>query len=132
VLVECTAGWGLIQTDCTMFGQHCASANGASACTNGATCDPTMPTHCEGNRLVECDSATKLESSIDCGAMLSGGGCVTMTMGSSRTVGCFPPASASCPLVESVHCDGTAGVVCEPTLFTDPGLKKGDVPRGSA
>jgi hypothetical protein len=111
VLVSCLGGWGLEQVDCTAFGQRCGTANGAGTCTDGKTCDPTATDHCAGNLFVTCDSTTKLESSVDCSALRSGGTCVDMRVNGSGTIGCFPSASASCG-PDSASCDGAAAVVC--------------------
>jgi len=111
-LVYCVDGWGLERADCSAMGLHCATANGASSCSDGKTCDPTTSTaRCDGNRYVQCNGSTKLESSVDCGKLYGGGTCMHLTMGSSSTTGCFPPASGSCGQ-DGVTCDGATAVVC--------------------
>ncbi len=111
MLISCIGGWGLIQTDCTTNGLHCGTANGASACTNGSSCDPSVAARCDGNRYTRCDFSSKLEASIDCGSLYSGGTCMSTTMGTSSTTGCVPASSGSC-VQGSVSCDGATGVVC--------------------
>jgi hypothetical protein len=111
-LVSCLDGWGIIQNDCTKFGMHCATANGASSCTDGNTCNPTVNASCNGNRVTSCDGITMLESSYDCGSQLPGSTCMTMTSGTSSTTGCFFPPGGGCGAT-SVTCDGTTGVICE-------------------
>jgi hypothetical protein len=110
-LVGCIGGWGLELNDCTATGQHCRTANGFSSCSDGSACDPSVPAHCTGNRFVECDAGSKLESSIECGALYAGGRCISVTMGGSSTTGCFPAASASCG-ADGATCDGTTAVIC--------------------
>ena len=109
-VVRCQSGWALYRTDCAAQGLHCATANGASTCTDGSTCDPTTPAHCDGNRLVECDATTHLGSSTDCGA-LAGGTCRSVTSGTSTTTNCYAPQAPGCA-TDGTTCDGTAAVLC--------------------
>jgi hypothetical protein len=109
LLIHCVGGWGLEQSDCSATGLHCATANGASSCSDGISCDPSVEDHCDGNRFVTCDSVSKLQASYECGAF--GGTCQHVTMGSQSVTGCLP-ASGSCG-VDGTTCDGTTMVVCE-------------------
>jgi hypothetical protein len=104
--IFCAGGWGLEITDCAALGMHCQSANGVAQCTDGNTCSGT--THCDGNRLVECNNATLLESSFDCGHFRPGLICKSDAFNSGS---CSPPASASCTS-DGATCQGTTAVVC--------------------
>src|SRR6185369_415519 len=89
-------------------GLHCQSANGAAVCSDGNTCDPSLPTHCNGNRLIECDSTSQLEESFDYGYFRAGATCKSDGMGNG---GCTPAASPNCTS-DSVSCQGTTAVIC--------------------
>ena len=114
VVISCVAGWGLEQLDCTQLGMHCAmAASGAASCSDGNSCDPqTTQAHCSGNRFVDCNASTGLESAIDCAALVAGGTCQQTVSGSSSSAGCRPPQSPSCGTNDSEACDGTTLVVC--------------------
>ncbi len=119
VLISCVAGWGLEQTDCDQLGMHCAtSASGAASCTDGSSCDPqTAAAHCNGNRFVDCNGGTGLESAIDCAAVIAGGTCQE-TVGGIRSVGCRSSQSSSCGTNDSETCDGTTLVACSAGAVT--------------
>jgi hypothetical protein len=107
--------WDLYPEDCSLVGEHCRAANGSSSCTDGNSCDPMTPAHCDGSRLVTCDSTTHLESSIDCSNFASGWTCGTTVSGSSTTTGCMPKNSGGCQNGPD-RCDGAAAVVCDSGL----------------
>ncbi len=114
VLISCVSGWGLEQTDCAQLGMHCApGTGGAASCTDGNTCVPqSTPSRCDGNRFVDCNAASGLESAIDCAAVIAGGTCQQVVSGNASSVGCRPPQSAGCGSNDSETCDGTTLVAC--------------------
>lgn len=112
-LISCVAGWGLEQRDCTQLGMHCATTTAGASCTDGNSCDPqTSPARCDGNRFVDCNGGTGLESAIDCTTAIPGGTCQQIVSGSSSSTGCRPPPSPGCGVDDSESCDGTALVGC--------------------
>ncbi|HEY7956161.1 MAG TPA: hypothetical protein VII38_12755 [Polyangia bacterium] len=111
-LVGCIDGWGLSLIDCTQLGEHCGTANGASACTDGNACDPNAPARCDGSKIVSCDSATHLETRLDCAAALSGATCATTTSANGTDTSCVFSRAPGC-MDETESCDGTAAVDSE-------------------
>lgn len=108
-LVGCTDGWGLSLTDCTQLGEHCTTANGASACTDGTPCDPAAPARCDGSRIVSCDSGTHLETRFDCAATISGATCAIETNGGATDATCTFSSGQVC-MTDTESCDGTTAV----------------------
>lgn len=104
VLVGCFNGNGLQTFDCTKSGMHCAAANGSATCSDGKSCDPSLAGRCDGNTSVTCDSATSLESKVDCGIVVSAGVC-------DAELGCTPPLAGAC--TANACTSATAGFVCE-------------------
>jgi hypothetical protein len=94
--------------DCAALGEHCQTAGPfAASCTNGVSCDLlTWNDACDGNRLVQCDSSTHLESSIDCGTLVPGATC-----GKWVSATCLPPGPA-CNSFYPLRCDGDTLIDC--------------------
>ena len=95
-------------TDCSLVQAPCNVGNGRAGCVTNRPCDPgTETAHCSGTHRIACDSATHLESDIDCGANASGWNCdANAPMGAD----CVPGGPACSGTAE--RCEGTVLVAC--------------------
>ena len=114
LLTHC--GSANITVDCSAMGEHCRTGgpNNSAVCTNGVSCKPGVPDLCDGNRFVQCDPFTSLQSSIDCGALSPGATCGRYVYMGSNGDSCTPPGPAcNGPFgVHPLRCDGNRLVEC--------------------
>jgi hypothetical protein len=110
-LVVCGGGsdYGVVFERCAPEGMHCERAGYGASCTDGHSCSMPTDTHCDGNRVVSCDSSTLLESSEDCTAE---GAVCTMPLGQLSVAGCVPTADTCTPQSDPAHCEGTRWAGC--------------------
>jgi hypothetical protein len=95
-------GYGTPFTSCA-DGLRCEERLGSAACTDGTVCGTPSNAHCEGERIVACDSATLLGVSTDCASR--GGQCTDFNIGVLSGAACVT-AAPTCDLSYREHCDG--------------------------
>jgi hypothetical protein len=111
VVCDSTTGYGIPWEDCAQQTMRCQRTNDSAACTDGNACTTPSNPHCEGPRVVGCDSSTLLRQSQDCSG--NGGACVPFDYGPLQTAACVSPgAGTPCSASTPARCEGTVAVGC--------------------